>query len=58
MKHFLLFIMCLVSSTAFGIGVERVEPANWWVGMKNHELQYMVKVLLTPTFLSSIQACI
>lgn len=35
MKHFLLFIMCLISSTAFGIGVERVEPANWWVGMKN-----------------------
>ena len=42
MKHFLLFIMCLISSTAFGIGVERVEPANWWVGMKNHELQLMV----------------
>ncbi len=33
----LLSVVC-----AKAIEITRVEPANWWVGMKNNELQIMV----------------
>jgi len=30
------------AAQAQNITINRIEPANWWVGMKNHELQLMV----------------
>jgi glycosidase len=32
----------LTAATTQAIDISRVEPANWWVGMKNTELQIMV----------------
>src|SRR3954468_21652396 len=36
----LLYIATTISAQA--IDITRVEPANWWVGMKNTQLQIMV----------------
>ena len=39
----LLFVAGLLTTTwAKAIDITRVEPANWWTGMKNSELQIMV----------------
>jgi glycosidase len=39
----LVFAIWLLNTTAaHAIDITRVEPANWWVGMKNTELQIMV----------------
>jgi len=35
-------LMLLWMKSSIAITITRVEPANWWVGMKNHELQIMV----------------
>jgi len=35
-------IVLLAVPSAKAMTITRVEPANWWVGMKNHELQIMV----------------
>ena len=32
----------LITTWAKAIDITRVEPANWWTGMKNSELQIMV----------------
>ncbi len=52
----LLAFALLMSPMAKAINITRVEPANWWVGMKNHRLQVMVygpgigKAKLTMTY--------
>ncbi len=39
----LLYIVAVLAApSAKAISITRVEPENWWVGMKNHELQVMV----------------
>ena len=39
----LLFTFCLLYiSSVCAIDISRLEPACWWVGMKNPELQIMV----------------
>jgi len=35
-------VTVLAAPAVKAINITRVEPANWWVGMKNHELQVMV----------------
>lgn len=43
MKRLLLFTFCLLCiSSVYAIDISRLEPACWWVGMKNPELQIMV----------------
>ena len=43
MKKLLLLIICLLYiSAVHAIDISRLEPACWWVGMKNPELQIMV----------------
>lgn len=43
MKRSLLFIVCLLCiSAVYATDISRLEPACWWVGMKNPELQIMV----------------
>jgi hypothetical protein len=45
MRRWLLaFVLGLVSAAAAaaGLRIERVEPASWWVGMKNSRLQLLV----------------
>ena len=43
MKRTLIFIVISICSlSAFAIDISRVEPAFWWAGMKNTELQIMV----------------
>lgn len=43
MKKLLTFITCLLCiSAVYAIDISRLEPACWWVGMKNPELQIMV----------------
>ena len=43
MKRLLLFTFCLLYiSSVCAIDISRLEPACWWVGMKNPELQIMV----------------
>ena len=40
MKRLLLFTICLLcASSVYAIDISRLEPACWWVGMKNPELQ-------------------
>ncbi len=40
---FLVFMICSITAlTAQKTTIQRVEPAFWWVGMKNTELQLMV----------------
>src|SRR5687768_4703675 len=41
-KLLLFVLMFLTASSAKSIEIVRVEPANWWTGMKNSELQIMV----------------
>jgi neopullulanase len=38
----LLTLAILTATAAMAIDITRVEPSNWWVGMKNTELQIMV----------------
>ncbi len=43
MKKIILFILCVACYTQFSIAQNlKVEPAFWWTGMKNSELQVMV----------------
>ena len=43
MKKLLLLIICLLYiSAVHATDISRLEPACWWVGMKNPELQIMV----------------
>src|SRR5690349_5800036 len=35
-------LLLLATAPAIAINITRVEPANWWVGMKNTNLQVMV----------------
>ncbi|HET6558576.1 MAG TPA: cyclomaltodextrinase N-terminal domain-containing protein, partial [Prolixibacteraceae bacterium] len=37
-----LLLFILISLAVSALSVERVEPVNWWVGMKNPQLQLMV----------------
>jgi glycosidase len=39
-----IFLLLLITSSAFAQlpALERIEPANWWVGMKNTKLQLVV----------------
>ena len=41
---FPLLVFCLLMSQAFSQNpvIQRVDPSNWWVGMKNPELQLLV----------------
>jgi glycosidase len=41
-KLFLVSLLFFTTASARAIDVTRVEPSNWWVGMKNSELQIMV----------------
>jgi glycosidase len=43
-KTNLICLLLLISSSAFAQipALERIEPANWWVGMKNNKLQLIV----------------
>jgi glycosidase len=41
-KLFLLALAFFIASSARSMDITRVEPANWWVGMANSELQIMV----------------
>ena len=38
----LIILMALSAIVGYAIDVQRVEPANWWVGMENHELQVLL----------------
>ena len=40
----LIFLLLLITSSAFAQlpALERIEPSNWWVGMKNTKLQLIV----------------
>ena len=40
----LIFLLLLITSSAVAQmpALERIEPANWWVGMKNTKLQLIV----------------
>lgn len=42
MRILTLFVLILISAATFALNVDRVEPTNWWVGMKNPSLQLMV----------------
>lgn len=44
MKRLILLIMIIgwISSSAMSIEIKRLEPACWWIGMQNPELQLMV----------------
>lgn len=45
LKFFLpaLLFFCFQNVRAYSqVGIDRIEPAFWWTGMKNHELQLMV----------------
>ncbi|MGE5429051.1 MAG: alpha-amylase family glycosyl hydrolase, partial [Methylococcaceae bacterium] len=42
MRIISLLFFAFLSVTAFALQVDRVEPVNWWVGMKNPSLQLMV----------------
>jgi glycosidase len=43
-KNNLVCLFLLIASSAFAQipALERIEPANWWVGMKNNKLQLIV----------------
>src|SRR4029079_191030 len=41
-KVLLYALLFLTALSSKAINITRVEPANWWVGMKNTELQIMV----------------
>ena len=42
MKIRLFIFSLLISIAGFALNVDRVEPMNWWVGMKNPSVQLMV----------------
>ena len=42
MKILISLIFVLTSFAGFALNVDRVEPMNWWAGMKNPSLQLMV----------------
>jgi hypothetical protein len=43
MKYFSLFVVGLIC-VIFSFGQEAtVYPTNWWVGMKHHQLQLLIK---------------
>ena len=53
----LIILMALSAIVGYAIDVQRVEPANWWVGMENHELQVLLDgKLLSPMLALVIQA--
>lgn len=41
-KLFILIIISIYTISVFAIDIDRIEPAFWWTGMKNEELQIMV----------------
>lgn len=44
MNHqIIIFFCCLSTNLLFGQGaIERVEPPNWWIGMKHNKIQLLV----------------
>ncbi len=42
MKQLIQILILLISMAGFS-QIERIEPPNWWVGLKNTELQLLVK---------------
>lgn len=44
MKKVIFIIICLLVSIAYGqeLKIEKIEPGNWWAGMKKNEIQLMV----------------
>ncbi|MBI9066788.1 MAG: glycoside hydrolase family 13 protein [Salinivirgaceae bacterium] len=44
MKKFTLILICLLTTSFVfsAVNLKRVEPMNWWVGMKNQNLQLLV----------------
>lgn len=40
-RNFSILLFFLVSQ-AFGQSIERIEPANWWIGMKDPKVQVMI----------------
>ncbi|MCD4793913.1 MAG: glycoside hydrolase family 13 protein [Bacteroidales bacterium] len=58
MKKLIIIILLFATSTVFAqkINLERVEPPNWWVGMKNQTVQLLVygeNISLTDISISS-----
>ncbi|MGB0522119.1 MAG: glycoside hydrolase family 13 protein [Flammeovirgaceae bacterium] len=42
-RSFLLLFLCLFATVSFAqIDIAKVEPPNWWVGMKNRQVQLIV----------------
>ncbi len=35
-------LLCLLAQPAHGAGVDRIEPANWWVGMRHNRVELLV----------------
>ncbi len=42
MRFLTILLFILISFSGFALNVDRVEPMNWWVGMKNPSVQLMV----------------
>ncbi len=46
MKRILLIFLCISGSLIVGIAqaptIQRIDPTNWWVGMKNPDLQILI----------------
>ena len=42
MRTILLIPLLLISSTVFAQQIEKVEPPNWWSGMKHNNVQLMI----------------
>ena len=45
MKKFLIILaaaICMLAAQAAKVNVDRIEPTNWYVGMKNPSVQLMV----------------
>jgi glycosidase len=42
MRNLSILFFVLISLTGFSLNVDRVEPMNWWIGMKNPSVQLMV----------------
>ena len=42
MKSILLNLLLLTSWTGFAQSIDRIEPANWWVGMQHSRIQLLV----------------
>lgn len=39
---FLLLLFCMSTTFSFGQNVDRIEPANWWLGMKHNKIQLLI----------------